>query len=88
MENYIYDILRESGAIVIYDLGVEGKKSVTNSIESILEEIGFTEGIDLREYYIIYRDSEYIFDGFNYKKGKFIRLHAKTVEEALYLMEI
>lgn len=88
MKNYIYDIQKENGAIVIYDLGVGGEKSVTNSIESILEDIEYDEGVDPREYHIVYRDSDYVFDGFDYKRGKFIRLNAKTVEEALYLMEV
>ncbi len=63
-----------------------GNRSVTNDISNIIEDIKYTDGIDIDKYTIIYRDSHKIWDGWDNKHGAFISLNEPDYEMALEKM--
>jgi hypothetical protein len=84
--NYDYKVKEKLKIISIVDLGGVFM-SVTNNAEGVIEEIEKKEGIDAREYNIIYRDSDGIWDGMKYH-GKdqpvdFIFIGEETEENAI-----
>ena len=86
--NAIYDhqVLESSGRnfIIIRDqCKKEIATSVTNAIDQIVEEICLEEMIDPDEHFVIYRDSEGTWDGYNPTSRKFMLLNAVTMEAAI-----
>jgi hypothetical protein len=79
--DYNYRITEAQGrnVILIEDLNLGGK-SVTNDIENVVSTISKTEGIDTKDYMIVYRDSMGIWDGWN---GDFVALRATDWEAAV-----
>jgi len=73
--DYIHRIENFSGRqiIIIEDLNLGGM-SVTNNIENVVREIEIMEKIKASEFMIIYKDSEGVYDGFDYAKEQFIPL--------------
>lgn len=67
--------------LVIEDLN-RGNMSVTNNIEGVLDEIIQMTKIFIHSYLIIYRDSEGVWDGYNYNTEQFITLNERTWQEA------
>jgi hypothetical protein len=74
------------GVLCIEDLDL-GRMSVTNCIEDCIEEICKKEGISLQvsieEPFVIYRDSDGIWDGFDWKTQSFFSIGVEDLEEAL-----
>lgn len=69
--------------IVIYDDDIG--MSVTNNIENIIDWIAQEENIDPHEFLIVYKDSEGIFDGFDYNTLNFVVLSESSEEDAIIL---
>lgn len=69
--DYLFQI--ENGILVIIDLNLPGKISVTNNIKQILLDI--KEEIKTLPDKIIYRDSSGEFDGVEHVQGNFIRFY-------------
>lgn len=65
--------------IVIQDLD-RGNKSVTNDINNVVEEIAQKERINPVDHYIIYRDSDREWNGYNFSTGQFLPLKSVEVE--------
>jgi hypothetical protein len=59
--------------LVIEDLNL-GKMSVTNDIESVIEEIAQREMLNPVEYMIVYRDSKGVWDAYEFSTKEFIVL--------------
>jgi hypothetical protein len=68
--------------IVIEDLN-KGRMSVTNDIENVIEEIAGKEKLNPVEHYILYKDSEGQWDGFNFSTGLFVIMEKRDFEEAV-----
>ena len=60
-----------------------GNMSVTNSIEKIVKKICSMEKKDPKDLNIVYRDSDQIWDGWDYKTKSFIALHFTDSEKAM-----
>lgn len=65
-----YTYIIDGKFIFITDLNL-GRASVTNAIKSVLEEISLNEGINLNNYYVIYKDSTGRIDGVSVLDGGF-----------------
>lgn len=78
--NYTYHF--QDGFLCIEDLN-QGGMSVTNCIEDCIETICVIEGIDPMGTKTLYKDSEEMWDGFDYASGKFIFLSCGTLAEAI-----
>lgn len=57
--------------------------SVTNDIENVVDEICHKEKIVPNRYLIIYRDSNGIWDGFDYNRERFVSLGVKDADLAI-----
>lgn len=81
--DYTYSIqtYNQRPFIVIEDLN-KGGMSVTNNIEYIIDEIAQKERLNPVEHFIIYRDSEGQWDGFNYATGLFVHLAKFNYKDA------
>ena len=71
--DYAYEVTTYKGRnfIFIEDLNM-GNRSVTNDIENVVADIAKRESINPRQYYIIYRDSEGNWDGWDDANQDFI----------------
>lgn len=69
--DYSYKMI--PGCLSIVDLNL-GRTSVTNCIEDVVEEICKAEDVDPLKLYIVYKDSEGIWDGWDHKTKRFISL--------------
>lgn len=81
--SYTYKVLE--GLCSITDLD-QGSMSVTNDIETVVDEICSREHIDAKDYKWIYRDSNGVWDGWNPAKSLFIILRTKDEAEAIKLI--
>ena len=77
--NYTYTL--NDNQLAIIDLNL-GNMSVTNCIEDVVEEISLKENVNPNNLIIVYRDSEYVWDGWNHKTQNFIGLNCATQEAA------
>lgn len=59
--------------LIIEDLN-QGGMSVTNNIENVLDEIIQDSGVFIHSYMIVYRDSDGIWDGYDYQQSTFVYL--------------
>lgn len=84
MRYYNYDIIisQHRECILITDLNIGGT-SVTNSIESIIQEIEDENQINTKNYLVIYKDSEDVWDGWDSKKNEFVILHSFNAYDAI-----
>lgn len=82
---YKIDALNGMPFIIIEDLN-KGRMSVTNDIENVVEEIAIKQRINPVEHHIIYRDSEGMWDGFEFSTKQFISLERRTATGAMYSM--
>jgi len=80
--DYRFQVDDEEKTIFIEDLNL-GRCSVTNDIENVVEEIAEQYKIDPRKFYILYRDSQGVVDGWSALSGNFIACSAPTFEEGL-----
>ncbi|HXS55775.1 MAG TPA: hypothetical protein VN726_06600 [Hanamia sp.] len=82
--DYTYSIENFSGSnvIVIEELNL-GNTSVTNNIENVLNEICRIEKLFIHSYMIVYKDSEGVWDGYNYQKEIFLALNESTWQDAV-----
>lgn len=80
--DYRYYILHDEKVIAIEDLN-KGNTSLTNDIENVAEEISKNETLDLKEYKVIYRDSQGLWDGYNPFNNRFIILRIKGKMQAI-----
>jgi hypothetical protein len=71
--------------IIIEDLN-KGKTSLTNDIENVVADIAEKEEIDPRQYLIVYRDSQKIWDGYDAASARFLPCNGKTYHEAMEAM--
>lgn len=81
--DYRYEIL--GNVIAIVDLNL-GRKSVTNNIENVLDEISTKEHLIVPNYIIIYKDSEGRWDGYNFFTKSFYSL-TYTLSTIFHLKE-
>ena len=82
--DYAYAILETQGRYVISIIDEnKGNRSVTNSIELVIKEICEAEKINPEQYMVVYRDSENIWDCFNYKVNSFISLQCESEKSAI-----
>ena len=70
---FVISEVKGQPCIVIKDLN-KGRKSVTNDIENVVEEIAQQKGLNPVEHIIVYRDSDGNWDGFNFSTRQFIPL--------------
>jgi hypothetical protein len=79
--DYTYTI--DGYVLAIEDLNL-GNMSVTNDIENVLAAIAKKENLNLNDYQIMYCDSEGIWDGVDYDKGKvsFFSISENAYEKA------
>lgn len=75
--SYKLEELEKSWFILIQDLN-KGRMSVTNNIEEVIDEICQKERINPVEHFIVYRDSDGTWDGFEFATGQFIHLGKRT----------
>lgn len=80
--DYTHEILTEDKIIVIVDQDLGGL-SVTNNIETVVEDIAKKHGLDLNEHRIIYADSLGLWDGWDHKNKRFISLATDNRKTAL-----
>lgn len=73
--DYIHKIENFGGrnVIVIEDLDLGGK-SVTNNIEQVVMEIEIMEKVDATDYMIVYKDSDGVYDGYDFINEQIIAL--------------
>lgn len=84
--NYTYSIEHEQGRKVLCIVDQkDGKKTVTNDIENVLQKIAARENIDLKDYMIVYRDSYNFWDGWDYASADFVILRSKSWKGAVLL---
>lgn len=83
--SYSHSLWQHDGhdLIIIEDLNESGKKSVTNDIDNVIDEIATREKINPVQYHIIYKDSQGIWDGYNFSTRQFIPLQAHSWEKAI-----
>jgi hypothetical protein len=87
--DYAYIIRPHHGHkyIEITDLN-KGNMSVTNDIENVVKAIIKKETIDVTtDFFIIYKDSDGFWDGWDYETKAFISLQTTSVLNAVWLME-
>lgn len=73
---------RGRGTIVIQDLN-RGRKSVTNDIDNVVDEICIKERIaDPQNFIIVYKDSTSLWDIWNYSTELFIITSEQTWKDA------
>ncbi len=69
--------------LCIEDTPGNNGKSLTNSIEDVVENIDNAEDVDVNECLIIYRDSDDVWDGWDNVNNTFIYLGCSTAEQAM-----
>jgi hypothetical protein len=79
--DYTYKLL--DGLLSIVDLNL-GRVSVTNCIEDVVEEICEKENADPLNMYIVYKDTEGIWDGWDHRTKRFIPLGSKDNISAIF----
>lgn len=81
--DYNYSIQKhlDKKIILIEDRNLGGM-SVTNCIESIVNEICKDRNIDCQKCIILYKDSTGLWDGWDCRKNEFIHLEGETWKEA------
>ena len=81
--DYDYSIyfINDNKIISIIDRN-RGRMSVTNNIENVVSEIAVENNLNPNEYLIIYKDSEGMWDGWEFKSKRFIRLNCNTERNA------
>ena len=86
MANSLYihriEVIAGHRFIVIEDLNV-GFMSVTNDIENVVEEISQKERINPCEHFIIYKDSEGVWDGFDFATQQFVPIQNTDFKTAV-----
>lgn len=82
--NYRHQILQCAGrnVIAIENLNIGGM-SVTNNIENVVDEIAAAEKIDPQQHMIVYKDSDGVWDGWDYSNGSFISLQEDDYKDAV-----
>lgn len=80
--DFNYEVFEKEKLIAITDMN-SGKKTVTNDIENVVDEIGKMEKIDPKHYMIIYRDTMNFWDGWDATIRDFIILRCDTVKDAI-----
>lgn len=86
--NYSYFITKTQGrdCVIITDNSNKGSfMTVTNAIDKIVEKIQKEEGIDANEHLIIYKDTEDIWDGYDFKTNTIFFLDADNWHEAILI---
>ena len=81
--NYEYEFKSYKGRnfLVIEDLN-RGSMSVTNDIETVVQECFQDKKLEPHQVYIIYKDSDGIWDGWDAAKQGFVALQQPTEEDA------
>lgn len=81
---YVYNIHNICGRNIISIVDLKsGGCSVTNDIDNIIREIGIYARINVSAYMIIYKDTEDIWDAYDYAKSAFISLNATHIHDAI-----
>lgn len=70
--DFVYRVTKNVISIIDLD---KGNKSVTNGIEEVLEFIREENNINLKDFIIIYKDSQGNWDGFDASTGSFYSLY-------------
>ena len=82
--DYTYAILDTQGRNVISIIDEnKGNRAVTNAIEQVIKEIAEAEKVNAEQYMIIYRDTENMWDGYDFKKRTFVPLQCNSEETAI-----
>src|ERR1700733_6927926 len=80
--DYYIQLIEGYNFIIIEDIN-NGSMSVTNDIENIVKSIEEKENIKATDFFIVYRDSDDTWDGWNAAQEKFISLNCKTTIDAI-----
>lgn len=72
-----------AGGVIAIEDRDQGGMSVTNDIENVVAHIGEVEEIDPRNFLIIYRDSQGVWDGWNPQKNDFVYLGQQDTKAAI-----
>jgi hypothetical protein len=62
--DYRIGIFEDQNILLIWDKNL-GNRSVTNDIENVVADIAAYEDVDPKDYVILYRDSEGLWDGWD-----------------------
>lgn len=79
--DYQFKTYKRRNFLVIEDLN-RGGKSVTNDIETVVDECFSDKTLRPHEVYIIYQDSDGMWDGWDAVKQQFVLLQQHTEEDA------
>lgn len=81
---YQYDIINIHGrnVIIIVDSN-SGCLTVTNDIDNIIREIAVYNHINASAYMIVYKDSDSIWNGYDFVNSKFISLNETCSSKAI-----
>lgn len=82
--NYNYAIKRiiNTDYVLIEDRNIGGM-SVTNDIENVISDICTCRGLDPNTTVFLYRDSDGVWDGFDWLSKRFIHLGAMNHQQAV-----
>jgi hypothetical protein len=83
--DYNARLIEEHKIWAIVDLD-QGRMSVTNDIENVVDEICTVQNIEAKDYKWIYQDSDGIWDGWNPEKETFISLGVDDEADAIQLI--
>lgn len=83
--SYSYVIDRISGRKVILINDRNGRMTVTNDIENIVDEIVIKENLDIKEYLVVYKDSTGVWDGYDPFTDSFVVVRGNSAIEAVNL---
>ena len=85
--NYTYDFKTYKGRnfLVIEDLNTGGM-SVTNNIEQVVEDCFEAHDLQPHQAFIIYKDSNGMWDGWSHEKQDYIHLDQRSEEAAKELI--
>ncbi len=81
---YQYEITNMHGRnVIIITDNNSGCLSVTNDIDNIIREIAAFNHINASAYMIVYKDSDNIWDGYDFVNSAFILLHETCSSNAI-----
>ncbi len=79
--DYAFKTYKGRNFLVIEDLN-RGAMSVTNNMETVVDECFNDKKLEPHQVYIIYQDSDGMWDGWDAAKQDFVVLHQHTEEDA------
>lgn len=68
--------------LIIEDLNT-GAMSVTNDIENVVDEIAISDGLNVKNHLIVYKDTDGIWDGWDHVTQSFVPLQTRNLSDAI-----